>query len=942
MRKTNTFVSTLFLPVALLIGINETSAKMDGIPVTGRQTAQLYFVENKGQVKDQHEIKREDIDFRLAAANGLNMFVGNGALHYQWMATPEQHGSTDAKTYRMDVSLIGANPDAQILRADPVAYYEYYYYSGSTHLKAESWGKIIYKEIYPNIDWVLYTRNGVLEYDFVVRPGGRVSDIRLQYDGAGRLQLNQNGSLTAYTPMGTVTETAPVSFIAGGRKIDSRFRLNDNILSFDVAAYEGTLVIDPVLEWATYYGGTGMDYGRSVAVDNSGAAYMTGSTLSNGTNLATTGAHQGSYGGPASATYGDAYLVKFDAAGNRLWATYFGGASSDGGWGIICDEQNNVYITGQAASSAAISGGSNIYQSVYGGGSSDAFLAKFDSSGAFIWGTYYGGTGMDEGWGVASDRQGHIYLAGRTSSTDDISSGTGVHQPAIGGGQDGFLVKFDTAGNRQWATYFGGTGSDLTWTAKCDNTGNVYISGETGSTGNIATPNGHQTTITPSNGSEAFIVKFAPDGSKLWGTYYGGDQPGQTFGTGIAIDDSNAVYLSGYTTSDTGIATPGSHQPALVSGYTSYLVKFDSTGNRIWGTYFGGTGLENGYGATADPWGNIYITGYTSSPDNIATAGALQQSLEGGNDVYVAKFNRDGVRLWGTYYGGPGYDAGWNVAADRFGSIYVTGFTNGGGISTPNGYQPLLGGGFDGFLLRLSECTAVENPGTISGMDSLCAGTSSTYSISPIAGAHSYTWILPVGWLGNSTSDNILVTTDNAGGVISLVANGSCNASDTIYKEVGVYPEPIIDVQVEGITLSTIQQFTSYQWYMNNLLITGATDPTYAVIENGVYSVRVVDEYGCSHISRPYAVNNVSVDTYGDNGESITIYPNPARDIVYIHSARPVHATVRSIEGKVISRHENVNQINISMLPAGLYFLQIMNENGQSLHTERLIKATNQ
>src|SRR5690606_4950609 len=240
------------------------------------------------------------------------------------------------------------------------------------HLKAQSWEKVIYKEIYPNIDWILYTRNGILEYDFVVRPGGKVSDIRLQYNGAGRLQLNQNGSLTAYTPMGTITENAPVSFIAGGRKIDSRFLLNGNILSFDVAAYEGTLVIDPVLEWATYYGGTGMDYGRCVAVDNSGAAYMTGSTSSNGTNLATTGAHQGSYGGPGSATYGDAYLVKFDAAGNRVWATYFGGASSDGGWGIICDEQNNVYITGQTASNAAISGGSNVFQSTYGGGSGDA------------------------------------------------------------------------------------------------------------------------------------------------------------------------------------------------------------------------------------------------------------------------------------------------------------------------------------------------------------------------------------------------------------------------------------------------------------------------------------------------------------------------------------------------------------------------------------------
>ncbi len=940
MRKTNTFISTLLLPAVFLTGISETGARMngiDGIDVAGRQATQLYFVENKGQVKDQHEIKRDDIDFRLTAASGLNMFVGNGMLHYQWTATAED---ISTRTYRMDVTLVGANPNAEVDAVNQGGYSERYYQPDMAGVVAHSWQKIVYREIYPNIDWVLYTRNGILEYDFVVHPGGKVSDIRLRYDGAGSLKLNANGSITATTPMGTITENAPVSFAAGNKSIPSRFLLDQNILSFDVASYEGTLVIDPVLEWSTYYGGNGMDYGRCVATDNTGAVYMTGSAFNAGTNLATTGAHQGSYGGPASGvTYGDAFLVKFDMAGNRLWATYFGGTASEGGWGVVCDETNNVYLTGQTSSSSAISGGTNIFQNTYGGGSSDAFLAKFDSSGAFVWSTYYGGSDMDEGWGVASDKQGHIYLAGKTTSSSGISSGTTVHQPAIGGGQDGFLVKFDTAGNRQWATYFGGNGADHTWTAKCDNTGNVYISGETGSTNNIATTTGHQTTMTPSNGSEAFLIKFAPDGSKLWGTYYGGDQPGQTFGTGIAIDDSNAVYLSGYTTSTVDIATPGSHQPTLVAGYTSFLVKFDTTGDRVWGTYYGGTGLENGYGATSDPWGNIYITGYTTSPDNIATSGAIQQSLEGAQDIYVAKFNREGVRLWGTYYGGAGYDAGISVAADRYGSVYVTGFTNGGGISTTNAFQPNLGGGFDGFLLRLSECTAVENPEIIGGADSLCAGTSAMYGITPIPGAHSYTWILPSGWLGNSTNDSILATAGNTSGIISVVANGTCNTSDTITKEVGVYPEPIIDVMVDGIVLSTIQQFVSYQWYMNNLMITGATDSTYDVIENGIYSVRVVDQHGCSHISRPYAVNNVSVDEYSTAGTQVKIYPNPAQDILYVHAAKPVQTVIRSIDGRVVVRHENVNQINISELSEGIYILQITDEKGQLLLTERLVKA---
>jgi len=963
MRKVYACVSALLVPVFCLSAVQAAPREGSLSPAGGLQPQrtgqQLYFLENKGQVKDQRGQRRGDVDFCVAAENGLNIFIGKGSIHYQWSNIPATTSSGPGRsaaeaafryrsagdggsigTYRMDMMLEGADRQARAVAEKPLAYYERYYLPGAAGATAHAWQRIVYRDVYPNIDWVLYIRDGRLEYDFVVRPGGRAADIRLRYDGAVSLQINADGSLTAATPMGSVTEQAPVSF-AGGGAVASRFTLKDHILGFETGAYEGTLTIDPVLEWATYYGGTGSDYGRCVAVDNAGAVYMTGSVLSAGTGLATSGAHQGSYGGPASGvTYGDAYLVKFDSAGNRLWATYFGGTASEGGWGVACDEHNNVYLTGQTASAAGIAGG-NSFQGTYGGGQSDAFLAKFDASGAFQWATYYGGTGKDEGWGVACDQNGYVYLTGTTASTSAISSGSNVHQPALNGAQDGFLVKFDLAGNRQWATYFGGSGTDLPWTAKCDNSGNVYISGETGSPNNMATPGVHQTVMTPSNGSEAFLEKFDPAGTRLWGTYYGGDQPSQTFGTGIAVDDSNAVYMSGYTTSTVDIATPGSHQPAPVTNYTSYLVKFDSTGSRLWGTYYGGSILENGYGAACDPWGNVYITGYTSSPDNISTAGAPQFTGggSGNNDFYVAKFNRNGVRQWGTYYGGSGYDAGISIAANRYGSVYVAGFAQSGNIGTQNAYQPLSGGGFDGFLFRLSECTAVGAPAAISGPDSLCSGASAMYGVAGVPGAASYSWTLPSGWLGNSYSDSILVTAGAASGSVTIVANGTCNSSEPISKTIGVYPEPNIMITVDGIVLGTADQYDSYQWYMNNLEITGATDSSYRVIENGEYSVRITDAHGCSYLSDPYRVTNVSVPAADGADRNISVYPNPAQDVVYIRSATPVQAVIKSVDGRVIARHRQVKTINISSLAEGMYFLQLTDEEGRTLLVERLVKA---
>ena len=224
-------------------------------------------------------------------------------------------------------------------------------------------------------------------------------------------------------------------------------------------------------------------------------------------------------------------------------------------------------MAGRTESSSAIASGG--HQNAYGGGSKDAFLAKFNASGVRQWGSYYGGTAGDWGLACAADGGGNVYLAGTTGSNTAITSGG--HQAALGGSNDAFLVKFAPNGLRQWATYYGGTGEDEGTSCAVDASGNVYLAGITAS-GTAIASGGHQGTF--GGGSrDAFLVAFNATGIRQWGTYYGGANNDE--GTSCAVDGNGNVYLAGTTASDTAIAD-GGHQETYGGGvFDAFLVKFD-------------------------------------------------------------------------------------------------------------------------------------------------------------------------------------------------------------------------------------------------------------------------------------------------------------------------------------------------------------------------------
>ena len=279
-----------------------------------------------------------------------------------------------------------------------------------------------------------------------------------------------------------------------------------------------------------------------------------------------------------------------------------------------------------------------------------------------LWGTYFGGTSLDQGYETCADiTDGSVYVVGVTQSTTAIST-AGSYQTSFAGSYDGFLVKFNSSGVRIWSTYFGGTLDDLFINdglgirkragIAVDGNHNVYVTGATRSTSGIATTGTYQTSWGGNSNTDAFLMKFDTNGNKLWGTYYGGSGSDESFDCAVA-PSNNQVYIVGHTMSGNNIASVGAHQTTYGGGSDdSFIAKFDVNGSRLWGTYYGGTQVEWGPSCAVANDGSAYLVGYTYSSDGIASGGSYQSSFGGGIDAFIAKFNSSGIRLGYTISGG--------------------------------------------------------------------------------------------------------------------------------------------------------------------------------------------------------------------------------------------------------------------------------------------------
>ena len=981
------------------------------------------FEENNGQIKGD-EANRV-LFFHKEA--GMSMFLMPTGIAYQFQKTTNSLDESDndnafdgnqlidtksyeIETYRMDMELVGANPNAKITRhgksRDFVKYYQ------EETFTAYSYEKIVYEDIYPNIDWVIYKNDGGVKYDFIVKPNGNPDLIKLKGKWVEKMSIDPSGNLVLENRMGSVQDSKPLSFQQNER-VETSFVLNDGVVSFMVDDYDKseTLIIDPDLIWGSYYGGEGTDGLNSVTTDSSGNVYVCGttygsSTLASGGYLNTNAALQG---GTAAA-----FLVKFNEAGERVWATYYGN-SWTGSFSVAADSEENVYMLGFTYDVIGIA--FNGYQNSLAG-FTDAYIVKFNPEGERLWATYLGGNDDESGLAIALDSEDNLYATGNTSSNNFPVLNAFQDESADGGVfGEAFLSKFDASGGLLWSTYYGGSGFDDAFSVACANNGDVFITGRTNST-NIATPGAHQTAIGGGT-SDAFLAKYNSTGSLQWSTYYGGSGEDRAFG--CTTDNMGNAFICGRTGSSSGIAFNGFQNTFA----PSYLAKFDLSGQRLWGTYYGqsiASDFNVAYSCATDGDNNVYIAGVTDNTSNISSQGFQNNYGGGTSDSYLVKFNPSSSRLWGTYYGGSNNDRVRGMHVDAANQIYVAGTTQSTNNIFFEGFQSTLENE-SGFVAKIgcpnpqlldfnpevcAGASLVLNPFPAGGtLELLGAGelTNTTYTAPDVSEGTDVvlTYTLPGNTNCSGASSNFNITVlpnvvasvavtntglvicegdtaafvadiQNAGATpniqwflnneliledsLTFISNtlsdgdaiqcivGTSNVcatpaevqSDLLNITVNPLPSPsVVFTDIDGGTLVTDVGFASYQWFMNEQLIAGAIFSNYIPTSNGTYKVIVSNEFGCESSASTF----VSVLSSSDEElVKMSIYPNPNYGYFTLDFGTyiPENFSVTDALGKIVFQKSQVNPIEILDLrnfSAGVYFVTYLSDG---IHqTERFV-----
>jgi hypothetical protein len=643
------------------------------------------------------------------------------------------------------MQLIGANPQPHINGLDELPGKRNYFIGNDPdrwRTEIPTYGKVTYQDVYPGINLVYYSHQGHLEYDWVITPTADPTAIQFTFDGAEKLEIDPNGDLVLYTPVGEIRQQKPIIYqeidgtkqvIPGRYVILNQEDLTENPslqkdrrsvkIGFQLGTYVAskTLIIDPVLIYSTYLGGSTNiygEFGRAIAVDTLGNVYVTGTTDS--INFPTQKPFQSTFNG-----FIDAFVAKLDSTGSTLlYATYLGGSGRDFSYGIALDTLNNIYLTGQTSSPDFPL--VNPLQPKRGG-FDDAFVVKLNSSGStLLYATYLGGSESDLGHSIAVDASGNAYITGGTRSTNfpvrnPLQPNKGADLCALPPCEDVFVVKLNSTGSALvYSTYLGGSGRESGYDIAVDTLGNAYIMGTTEST-DFPTAQALQPSFAGGDSdfpTDAFVVKLNASGTAfIYSTYLGGSK-GET-GHGIAVDKYGNAYVTGFTRS-LDFPTVNALQAVFGGGYTNpsdafdaFVAKLNPTGSSlVFSTYLGGSDFDIGNDIAVDASGNIYVVCDTSSPD-MPTANSIQSNFGGGfSDAFLAKLDATGSSIvYATYLGGNNdifREFGLAVAVDAAGAAYIAGGAASTNFPTVNALQPNFGGGLgDAFIAKISDTVPV-------------------------------------------------------------------------------------------------------------------------------------------------------------------------------------------------------------------------------------------
>ncbi len=604
---------------------------------------------------------------------------------------------------------------------------------------------------------------------------------------------------------------------------------------------------------------------------------------------------------------------------------------------------------------------------------------------SFDWAKGMGGNSDDQGYRMAVDGNGNVYVTGTFySGTADFNPGGNGGILTNVGEFDVFLAKYDAGGSFLWAKSMGGSNDDYGYGVAVDGSGNVYVTGYSNSATADFNPGGSGGILTNIGEFDVFVAKYNSAGNFLWAKSMGGNSADQGFG--IAVDGSGNVYVTGYFSSVTADFNPGGSGGMLslagMPSFDVFLAKYDAGGNFLWAKNMGGSSTDIGYGVAVDGKGNVCMTGRFNSATADFNPGGSGGTLltVGGIDIFVARYDSGGNFLWAKSMGGSGIDIGSGIAMDNNGDAYVTGYFSSatadfnpggsGGTLTNNTntgrsdvflakygvggsflWAKSMGGSFNdiGYGVAVdpsgnvygsgyfSSNTADFNPGGSGGtltnttgdydvfvVKFGCSDTTSSYLTVSLSCGDSYT-----------LNDSVYT----AGGIYTQVFPNVSGCDSTVILDLIIMPldKPVINVA--NFMLGVTGTYATYQWLLNGEPIPGAEDSAYAVTSNGNYQVAVTNGKGCVDTSDGYLITNYTgIENSNVLVKQIHVYPNPAADMAYVQSPVQVNVTVTDMEGRAIREVKNAREISLKDLAEGIYLLRIIGKDDTLIKVVKLVK----
>ena len=841
-------------------------------------------------------------------ADARASYVARGA-GYGLFLTPNEAilalgaSAKDASSAAVHMQLEGAASNPKIAATEPLPGKSNYFLGNDRSRwvrNVPTFARVQYSAVYPGIDLVYYGKQGQLEYDFAVRSGADPSQIRFRLSGVERVSLGADGSLRLKTPVREVRWNKPVVYqeVNGQRRnVAGRFQLLANHrVGFAVGQYDRSrdLIIDPVLAYATYFGGTGNEINPQVAVDANSNIYLAGTTTSATLfpipACATPPCPQPPLRGPA-----DVFVSKLDSFGSSvIYTTFINGSTtatgSDHSNGLAVDNAGNAYVTGMT-DSTDFPVTANAFQPTPKGpvGRQHVFLTKLDSTGAtLLYSTYLSGSNNDIAIAVAADNTGHAYILGWTQSvaSGDFDTTSSFQQGANNATRLYFVAKFDTTQTAPTQTlnffsYLGG-GTPTTSATPADgvvcvqlpcggialdSTGNAYVAVGTSFT-NFTATNAFQ--ATNHGGNDAFVAKITPDGSALlYSTYLGGST--NDVANSIALDSSGNAYVIGSTDStDFPIGTTKGIPSNPANGTDAFVAKLSNpTSGAValtFSTYLGGSGTDLGLAIAADVNQNVYITGSTTSPNFPVPINGLPLGAAKGIDAFVAKLNTTVAYnptatiptspiSSSALLGGTGIDRATSIAQAPSGSVLVAGETNSANFPVQSSFlgipplQTALSGPSDAFLANYGPNTDL--------------GLTVTVAPNPVAvgNAATFTYAVKNNGPDSSTGASLIIPIplSSAGATVGAftTTSGACAATGAAPNQtetctlgtIAANSSATITVSLTPSAITT----TSVMMSGHVASASGAVDSN--VANNSGSATGVVKSFSLNTITNPAAVN---------------------------------------------------------------------------------------